>query len=73
MIGLWNGVQANVARAALLSAGQLSTYDQTKQARSGAFLGQPSLQMPIQAFSQPMSSFWEGFPMERVSFFRTCF
>ncbi|CAJ1368529.1 unnamed protein product [Effrenium voratum] len=31
VIGLWNGVQANVARAALLSAGQLSTYDQTKQ------------------------------------------
>jgi hypothetical protein len=30
--GLWCGAPANVARAALLSAGQLATYDQTKQA-----------------------------------------
>ena len=32
MRGLWCGAPANVARAALLSAGQLATYDQTKQA-----------------------------------------
>ncbi|CAL1131349.1 unnamed protein product [Cladocopium goreaui] len=31
MRGLWCGAPANVARAALLSAGQLATYDQTKQ------------------------------------------
>eukprot|EP00928_Gymnodinium_smaydae_P003854 TRINITY_DN11360_c0_g1_i2.p1 TRINITY_DN11360_c0_g1~~TRINITY_DN11360_c0_g1_i2.p1 ORF type:complete len:344 (-),score=42.43 TRINITY_DN11360_c0_g1_i2:95-1018(-) len=35
--GLWRGVPANVCRASLLSAGQLSTYDACKQAalRSG--------------------------------------
>ena len=32
--GLWRGAHANVARAALLSAGQLASYDQTKQAWS---------------------------------------
>lgn len=31
LFGLWRGAPANVARAALLSAGQLATYDQTKQ------------------------------------------
>lgn len=29
--GLWRGVSANMARASLLSAGQLTTYDQCKQ------------------------------------------
>ncbi|CAK9005636.1 unnamed protein product [Durusdinium trenchii] len=52
LAGLWRGAPANVARAGLLSAGQLASYDQTKQvALKAGWTDGPRLHLCSSCFS----------------------
>lgn len=50
--GMWRGVSANMCRASLLSAGQLATYDQSKQlAIAGGWTDGPQMHLACSCLS----------------------